>query len=275
MRSALFLLKTKLEKVVQSVIYFDFTFFPGHVEMVAAWVTWYRIAMRGEWWSCLSMGEFCFHIYSNTSVLAAALNLVDHITSNSSTALALDVYCLLVRRGRGGRSYRMMCCFWVSSLSWEFGFYSLFPIPIYDIFSHSYITYSLITDQASVFIFIYPSASRPNKVLWGYIQCILYTYAAFFILTYTHMDWTGHTHKGEQLKVDTLIEIAIVYFTRNRSFGLVEPLTCPSISKPEHSKAGSSILQTYILEGVISLLCDFPLCDNISKTPFPSTFPWN
>ena len=86
------------------------------------------------------------------------------------------------------------------------------------------------------------------------------------------MDWTGHTHKGEQLKVDTLMEIAIVYFTRNRSFGLVEPLTCPSISKPEHSKAGSSILQTYILEGVISLLCDFPLCDNISKTPFPSTF---
>ena len=121
--------------------------------MVAAGVTWYRIAMRGEWWSCLSMGEFCFHIYSNTSVLAAALNLVDHITSNSSTALALDVYCLLVRRGRGGRSYRMMCCFWVSSLSWESGFYSLFPIPIYVIY---YMTYSLITDQASVFIFIYP-----------------------------------------------------------------------------------------------------------------------
>ena len=99
------------------------------------------------------MGEFCFHIYSNTHLLAAALNLVDHITSNSSRALALDVYCLLARRGRCGRSYRMMCCFWVSSLSWEFGFYSLFPIPIYVIY---YMTYSLITDQASVFIFIYP-----------------------------------------------------------------------------------------------------------------------
>ena len=117
--------------------------------------------------------------------------MVDHITSNSCRALALDVYCLLVRRGRGGRSYRMMWCFWVSSLSWESGFYSLFPIPIYDIFSHSYITYSLITDQASVFIFIYPSASRPNKVLWGYIQCILYTYAAFYVNIHSHgLDWT-------------------------------------------------------------------------------------
>ena len=36
---ALFLIKTKLEKVVQSVILFPFHIFRGHVGMVAAWVT--------------------------------------------------------------------------------------------------------------------------------------------------------------------------------------------------------------------------------------------
>ena len=92
---ALFLLKTKIQKVVQSVILIPFHIFSGTCWDGGGGGNLIQNSYEGGVVVMFIHGGILFpHLFQHTSVLAAALNLVDRITSNSSRALALDVYSI-------------------------------------------------------------------------------------------------------------------------------------------------------------------------------------